>query len=273
MGCPFLSSALLLHPNALCNWYLVSECCTNLTVVILTILPHGKEHLSLLCKDKGRAPERQTLGKGCQVIKHSGLQFLKNVSSSEHRTPRERSHWLKGTSLKAGDKFGARGWIHGCRYYECWDTYSSQSKKLRSVMCVMLWLLLISVIQSWKALLAASLFFTPTSRSSTPSGWSCVSCQQVFEEVGEFSKDTDRDVVRPGHFCGLFCTLVVTGFVVAHPLFGVPAELGNAGPGQPQWLLLSEQGVNLAWGIGSNWRLAGSTDIPTAAGRRSLSLE
>lgn len=68
-------------------------------------------------------------------MKHSGLQFLKNVSSSEHRTPKERYHWLKGTSLKAGDEFGARGWIHGCRYTECWDTYSSQSKQLKSDVC------------------------------------------------------------------------------------------------------------------------------------------
>lgn len=72
--------------------------------------------------------------------------------------------------------------------------------------------------------LLPSFFFMPTSCSNTPSGWSYTSCQQAFEEVEEFSKDTDNDVVRPGHFCGLFCTLVVTGSVVAHPLSSVSLQ-------------------------------------------------
>lgn len=61
-----------------------------------------------------------------------------------------------------------------------------------------------------------------------------MSLQQAFEEVEEFSKDTGSDAVRPGHFCSLLCTLVVAGFVAAHPLLSVPAEHGSAGPGLPQ---------------------------------------
>lgn len=153
-------------------------------------------HLSLLCKDRVRAPERQTLGKACWVTKHSGLQFLRNVSSFEHRTPKERCHWLKGTSLKAGDEFGARGWIHGSRYTECWDGYSRQSEKLKSDVCDALTAAALCDSEL-KGIPCCQPFFMPTSCSSIPSGWSYMRCQQAFEEVEEFSKDAD-DNVRPG---------------------------------------------------------------------------
>lgn len=258
---PFLSSALLLHPNALCNWYLVSECCWMLTVVILMILPHGGEIPSIYsCFVKQGPRERQTLGKGCWVMKQSGLQVLKNVSSFEHRTPKERSHWLKGISLNLVLEAGlmAAGALSV-------GIPTAANQKRWGVMCVMLWSLW---LRAGRHSLLPAFFSCPL-----PSGWSYMSCQQAFEEAEKFSKYSDNGVVRPEHSCGLFCTLVVTGFVVAHPLLSVPADHGNSGPGLPQCLLLSEQWMNLAWGTGSCWRLAESTDIPTAAGRGSLSLE
>lgn len=68
---------------------------------------------------------------------------------------------MRGTSLKAGDEFGARGWIHGSRYTESWNTYSSHSKKLRCDACDALTAGLCD--SELEALLAASLSFMPTS--------------------------------------------------------------------------------------------------------------
>ena len=62
-----------------------------------------------------------------------------------------------------------------------------------------------------------------------------MSCQQAFEEVEEYVKGADNNVLRPGQpFFVLFCTLVVKGFEGAHPLLSVPAESGNAEPCLPQ---------------------------------------
>lgn len=65
------------------------------------------------------------------VMKHSGLRFLKIVSSFEQKIPKDWSQCLKGISLEAGVELGAKDWIHGSEYIESWDTYSSQPEQLR----------------------------------------------------------------------------------------------------------------------------------------------
>lgn len=64
-------------------------------------------------------------------MKHSDLQFHKIVSSFEHRTPKDCSQCLKDISMEGGDELGAKDWICGSKYIECWDTYSSQLEKPR----------------------------------------------------------------------------------------------------------------------------------------------
>lgn len=58
-----------------------------------------------------------------------------------------------------------------------------------------------------------------------------MSCQQVFEEVKEYVRGADNNVLRPREtFFVLLCILVVKVFEGAYPLLSVTADSGTAEP-------------------------------------------
>lgn len=211
-----------------------------------------KCHLSLLCKDRGRAPERHR-----HLVKDAEYWNTRVCSSSKmspvlsrelprrHLTDWKVPAWRQEINLVPGAEFMAAGTLSV-------GMATSASQKSWGVMCVMLWLLLVSVIQ---ALLAASLFSCP------PPALALLQADHTWAWGGRSVFQRYRQLCKARTFLG--------------PVLHLGCDRICGGTSSPQcpcraWQCPSGC-CSLSREFSRTW--PGSTDIPTAAGRWTLSLE